>query len=74
MQLIPCNDAVSTLPHLNKFVVSADDTTLMSSIVILLQTVGLEQTTYPEYGEYFVLVVPWKFVILTLLIVRFDGN
>jgi hypothetical protein len=41
---------------------------------MFLQTFGLEQTTYPEYGERALLVVPLKSVILTLLIVRFDGN
>jgi len=74
VQLIPCNSPVSTLPHWNWFVVPAGDVTSISSITMFLQTLGLEQTTYPEYGDRALLVEPEKFEILTLLIVRLEGD
>ena len=74
VQLMPCNKPASTFPHWKAFVKPAGDTTSTSSTRMFLQTFGLEQTTYPEYGERALLVVPSKFEIWTLLIVRFDGN
>lgn len=55
---MPCRRLSSTSPQENSFTVPFGLLTLMSDSSILVQTLGLLQTTYPEMGLYLELVVP----------------